>query len=53
MYKTKQGTGFIILVLKKMLQRLLIALEQVKAANNSENLNYTNCLFFVWIKRNY
>ena len=53
MYKTKQGTGFIILVLKQMLQRLLIALEQVKAGNNSENFNYTNCLFFVWIKRNY
>ena len=38
MFKTKQGTGFKILTHKQMLQRLPIALAQVKAGNNSENL---------------
>ena len=38
MYKTKRGTELKILTLKQMLQRLLIALAQVKADNNSENL---------------
>ena len=38
MYKTKQGTGLKILTPKQMLQRLPIALPQVKAGNNSENL---------------
>ena len=38
MYKTKQGTGLKILTPKQMLQRLPIALAQVKAGNNSENL---------------
>ena len=38
MYKTKQATGFKILTLKKMLQRLPIALAQVKVGHNSENL---------------
>ena len=58
------GTGMInsynsklkVLTPKKMLQRLPIALAQVKAGNNTENLlnvNQTNCLFFVSIKRNY
>ena len=37
-YKTKQGTGLKILTPKQMLQRLPIALVQVKAGNNSENL---------------
>ena len=37
-YKTKQGTGLKILAPKQMLQRLSIALAQVKAGNNSENL---------------
>ena len=41
-YKTKQnetkGTGLNILRPKQMLQRLPIALAQVKASNNSENL---------------
>ena len=37
-YKTKQETGLNILTSKQMLQRLPIALEQVKAGNNSENL---------------
>ena len=38
--KTKaiKGTGFKILTPKPMLQRLLIALVQVKAGNNSESL---------------
>ena len=38
MYKTKQGTRLKILTPKQMLQRLPIALAQVKAGNNSENL---------------
>ena len=37
-YKIKQGTGLKILTSKQMLQRLPIALAQVKAGNNSENL---------------
>ena len=36
--KPKQGTGLKILTPKWMLQRLRIALAQVKAGNNSENL---------------
>ena len=38
MYKTKQGTGLKTLIPKQILQRLPIALAQVKAGNNSENL---------------
>ena len=38
MYKTKQGIGLEILTPKQMLRRLAIALAQVKAANNLENL---------------
>ena len=38
MYTTKQGTGLKILTPKQMLQRLPIALAQVKAGNNSGNL---------------
>ena len=34
----QEGAGLKILGLKQMLQRLLIALAQVKAGNNSENL---------------
>ena len=34
MYKTKQGTGLKILTPKQILQRLSIALAQVKAGNN-------------------
>ena len=38
-YKTKQdGTGLKILTPKQMLQKLPIALAQVKAGNNSESL---------------
>ena len=36
--KVTKGTGLKILTLKQMLQRLPIALAQVKASNNSENL---------------
>ena len=36
--KATEGTGLKILTLKQMLQRLPIALAQVKAGNNSENL---------------
>ena len=38
MYKTKEGIGLKILTPKQILQRLPIALAQVKAGNNSENL---------------
>ena len=37
-YESKQGTGLKILSHKQMLQRLPVALAQVKAGNNSENL---------------
>ena len=37
-YKATKGTGLKILAPKQMLQRLPIALAQVKAGNNSENL---------------
>ena len=36
--KTTEGTGLKLLTPKQMLQRLPIALAQVKAGNNSENL---------------
>ena len=36
--KKQKGTGLKILTLKQMLQRLLIALAQVKGSNNSESL---------------
>ena len=38
MYKAKQVTGLEILTPKQMLQRLPVALAQVKARNNSDNL---------------
>ena len=37
-YRTEQRTGLKILTPKQMLQRLPIALAQVKAGNNSESL---------------
>ena len=37
-FKAKQGAGCKILTPKQMLQRLPVALTQVKAGNNSENL---------------
>ena len=44
-----------ILTSEQMLQRLPIALAQVKAGNNSESLlnDKANCLFFVSIKKNH
>ena len=50
-----KGTGLKILTPKQMIQRLPIALTQVKAGNNSENLlnEIRNYLFTVSIKRNY
>ena len=55
MYETKHGTGLKILTLKQMLQRLPIALAQVKAGNNSYFIkwNQENCLFSVSFKRNH
>ena len=38
MYKSKHGTGLKILTPKQMLQRLPIAVAQVKTCNNSESL---------------
>ena len=37
-YESEQGKGFKILTPQQMLQRLPIALAQVKAGNNSESL---------------
>ena len=37
-YESKQGIGLKILTPKQMLQRLPIALAQIKAGNNSESL---------------
>ena len=37
-YYSKQGTGLKILTLKQILQRLPIALAQIKAGNNSKSL---------------
>ena len=37
-YKSKQGTGLKILTPKQMLQRLPIALAQIKGANISQSL---------------
>ena len=37
-YESKKGTGLKILTHKQMLQRLPIALAQIKAGNNSESL---------------
>ena len=38
-YETTKGKGLKILIPKQLLQRLPIALAQVKAGNNSENLS--------------
>ena len=48
----KKGAGIKILTPKQMIQRLLIALAQVKADNNSENL-FSNVRQIVSIKRNH
>ena len=37
-YDSKKGTGLKILIPKQILQRLPIALAQIKAGNNSESL---------------
>ena len=37
-YKSKQGTGLKMLTPKQMLQRLPIALAQIKAENNSKSI---------------
>ena len=37
-YESKQGTGLKVLTPNQMLQRLPIALAQIKAGNNSESL---------------
>ena len=50
-YDSKQE-GLKILTPKQMLQRLPIALAQIKAGNNSQSL-LNDCLLFVSIKRNY
>ena len=53
-YDSKQeGKGFKILTPKQMLQRLPIALAQIKAGNNSQILlNEIRQILFVSIKRN-
>ena len=47
------GIGLKILTPKQLLQRLPMALAQVKAGNNFVKRNQTNRLFFVSIKRNH
>ena len=53
-YKAKQdGAGLKILTPKQMLQRLPVALAQVKAGNNSETLlNESGKLFILCINQN-
>ena len=53
--KATKGTGLKIFTPKQMLQRLPIALTQVKQAVTQKVIkwNQANCLFFVSIKRNY
>ena len=52
-YESKQGTGPKILTPKQMLQRLPVALAQIKAGNNSESLLNEIRQIFVSIKTNY
>ena len=55
-YNTKHGKGLKMLSTKQMLQRLEIALAQVKSGNTSENLLNHICriiYFFLLSKRNY
>ena len=49
-YDSKQeGTGLKILTSKQMLQRLPIALAQIKAGNNSQSLlNEISQIFYAW-----
>ena len=52
-YSKTKGTGFKILTPKQMIQRLPIALAQVKAGHNSESfLNEIRQLFILCINRN-
>ena len=54
-YKSNHGEGLKILIPKQIIQRLPIALSQVKSVNTSEKLskwNHTNHVFFLLSKRN-
>ena len=51
-YESKQGTGLKVLTPKQMLQRLPIALAQIKAGNDSENLlNKLSRLFILGVNQ--
>ena len=50
-YKAKYGEGLKTLTLKQMLQRLPIALAQVKAGNTSENLLNEICQIHIFKKK--
>ena len=55
-YETNYGSGLKILTTKQTLQRLPMALAQVKAGNASKNFtkwNRTNYIFFVSRRRSY
>ena len=53
LHKTKQGAGLKILTPKQMLQRLPIALAQIKAGNTFKNLsNEIRQIIFFYIKQN-
>ena len=48
-YDSKQGTGLKILTPKQMLQRLPIALAQIKAGSNSQSLlNEIRQIVYSW-----
>ena len=53
-HKTKHGKWLNMLILKQMLQRLQIALVQVKVGNTSENVLHkiSQIIFFILNKRN-
>ena len=53
-HKTKHGKWLKMLILKQMLQRLQIALVQVKVGNTSENVlqKISQIIFFILNKRN-
>ena len=50
-YEVTNGKGLKILTFKQMLQRLLIALAQIKAGNTSESLKRLCKMFILYIKQ--
>ena len=50
-YEVTNGKGLKILTFKQMLQRLIIALAQIKAGNTSESLKRLGKMFILYIKQ--